>query len=88
MIFISMHREDYLNLVSIVRAHGLHKSPRVSLAALRCAHASPAPPCASSRSPPETKPKYTGDLLQGVWHLQPSGSHEQGGAAREDHPRK
>ena len=26
-------REDYLNLVSIVRAHGLHRSPRVSLAA-------------------------------------------------------
>ena len=28
-------REDCLNLVSIVRAHGLHESPRVSLAALR-----------------------------------------------------
>ncbi|CAL5229954.1 g13383 [Coccomyxa viridis] len=30
----TLRREDYLNLVSIVRAHGLHESPRVSLAAL------------------------------------------------------
>lgn len=48
---MSQCREDYLNLVSIVRAHGLHESPRVSLAAFRCAHASPGLPCASSGKP-------------------------------------
>ncbi len=48
-----MCREDYLNLVSIVRAHGLHESPRVSLAALRCEHGSPAMCC--FRHAPETR---------------------------------
>ena len=75
-----MCREDYLNLVSIVRAHGLHGSPRVSLAALRYAHGRPLLAVLSLRL--RLQLPHTDCVMQRVWHLQPAGSHEQHGAAR------